>query len=89
MTRNETTSEEKNSRSYWGIVYWPVSFVVLYVLSTGPMMLAVTKGWASKNALVAYFPLDETIRNTWLERPMRMYLHFWVPGMYDSHGDEI
>jgi hypothetical protein len=89
MTPDETTTEEKSSRSYWGIVYWPVSFVVLYVLSTGPMLLAVTKGWASKNALVAYAPLEEIIRGNFLERPMRIYLHFWVPGMFDSHGDEI
>ena len=89
MTRDATASEEKSARSYWGLVYWPVAFVVLYVLSTGPVMLAVTKGWASKKTIVAYAPLEGIIQNTWLERPMHIYLHFWVPGMYDIHGDEI
>ncbi len=36
MTPDETTSEEKSSRSYWGFVLWPFAIFVLYALSDVP-----------------------------------------------------
>src|SRR5258708_20645311 len=43
MTRAETTTEEKSSRSYWGFVLWPLAVVVVTVSFSGCAPPAVTK----------------------------------------------
>ena len=58
MTRDATASEEKSSRSYWGFVLWPVAVIVLYVLSVGPVKLAVNKGIFPRKVLGLYMPLE-------------------------------
>ena len=42
MTRDPTASEERSSRSYWGLVLWSVAVIVFYVLSAGPAAIART-----------------------------------------------
>ena len=87
MTRDETTNEEKSSRSYWGFVLWPLAVVVLYVLSAGPVLLAVQKGITDFRTLRVYKPLATTIEATPLKTPFGMYLNLWCPGFYRGGTD--
>ena len=87
MPPDETTTEEKSSRSYWGFVLWPLAVFVLYALSIGPAMLGVRKGIISWKVLNAYTPLWGVVHAASLDKPCRIYLHFWSPGDYDKNGD--
>ena len=86
MTRDATTSEEKSSRSYWGFVLWPLTILLLYALSFGPLLLLYSKGLINhKFANIYTRPLDFLF-----EAPLyRMYLHLWVPNYYDIHGEIV
>ena len=89
MTPDATASEEKSSRSYWGFVLWPVAVILFYVLSAGPVMLGVRKGILSWQVLNAYTPLWVVVKAASLDRPFRIYLHFWCPEDYDRNGDPL
>ena len=89
VTPDETTSEEKSSRSYWGFVLWPVAVIVLYVLSAGPVYFAYEKCWVRVEVLRVYNPLWAVVGKTCLMKPMRIYLHFWTPHIFDVHGEVI
>jgi len=86
MTQSATTHEEKSSRSYWGFVVWPVAVVVFYVLSQGPAHFAATKGIIPYKVLKVYYPLDDALLAASLWRPYCMYLHLWIPEIYDKNG---
>jgi hypothetical protein len=89
MAADETTTEEKSSRSYWGFVLWPLAVIVFYVLSLGPVTLGIYKGTISENVLVVYEPLDTVIGATRLKKPFGMYLHLWCPAWFDKNGKPI
>src|SRR5262245_35185115 len=89
MTRDETTSEEKSSRSYWGFVLWPVAVVVLYVLSAGPALLAYHKALIPRSLLHAYRPLHRVLAAASLEKPFGVYLHLWCPDAYNKDGSAV
>src|SRR5436309_1160925 len=57
MQPDETTTEEKSSRSYWGFVLWPLAVIVLYVLSAGPVMRAYMNDTVGDGVIVVYSPL--------------------------------
>jgi hypothetical protein len=86
MTPDETTTEEKSARSYWGFVLWPFVILVLYALSEGPACLANSKGLISGQLLDAYVPANTMVRAVGLDKPFRMYLHLWDPDAFDRHG---
>ena len=89
MTPDATASEEKSSRSYWGFVLWPVAVIVLYVLSIGPVTLAIHKGILARSALDVYAPLRAIVHSTTAIKAIRIYLHLWVPDVFDIHGNMI
>ena len=89
MTRDSIASEEKSSRSYWGFVLWPVAVIVLYVLSAGPVWLAINKGILPWNTHTIYTPIWEGLGGTWLTKPFGMYIHLWAPAVYDRHGNAL
>ena len=85
MTRDETTTEEKSSRSYWGFVLWPLVIFVLYVLSAGPVSLAVYKGGISGYVLAVYRPLEILLPATPLKNPFGKYIFLWSPEAFDRY----
>jgi hypothetical protein len=89
MTPDETTTEEKSGRSYWGFVIWPVVAVMVYVLSSGPLMLAMHKRLIGPWALCIHRPLKDVIDYTPLDKAYYMYIHFWIPDVMDIHGKPL
>ena len=90
MTPEETTSEEKSSRSCWGFVLWPFVILVLYALSAGPAMLAAHRlviSWKVVDAI--YSPLQLSLDATHLWKPYCMYLHLWCPTLFDKNGNLV
>ena len=89
MTPDETTSEEKSSRSYWGFVLWPLAVIVLYVLSAGPVMRAYMNDTVGDGVFVVYSPLLSVCDRTPVKKALGLYMHLWCPDRYDKHGDMI
>jgi len=89
MTRDETTTEEKSSRSYWGFVLWPLAATVLYVLSYGPASVAYKKGMIGDNAAIVYRPLLFTLNAADLWRPFGVYMHLWRPDQFHKDGTMV
>jgi len=87
--QDSTTSEEKGGRGYWGFVVWPVVAVVLYLLSTGPVLLLAHKRLVSRGLLVVYEPV--LIASDWhvVGKPICLYFHLWIPDVIDIHGKGV
>ena len=83
--KDSTASEEKGGRSYWGFVIWPVVAVMVYVLSAGPISLAVYKNVVPARALCAYSPLRAVLGSTPLKNPFGKYLFLWSPEAFDRY----
>ena len=77
-------SEEKGGRGYWGFVIWPVVVVMIYVLSVGPAVFAVERKVVGEGLLVIYLPLKQ-LKNTPFERPLKIYISWWLP-LYKKRG---
>ena len=88
MRPDETTTEEKSSRSYWGFVLWPFVILVLYVLSAGPACLMYRKGIIGRNVMIVWTPLARVVEATPLRKPFYMYLDLWCLGRYASTGSD-
>ena len=86
MTNDETTAEDKGSKSYWGFILWPFLVVMLYVLSSGPVVLLLRKGIINEKAWVIYRPLRWGYTSTPLWRPLGMYWHLWCPDGFAKNG---
>ena len=85
-----TPIEEKHSFNWRVFILWPVMILLLYVLSSGPVLLMREKGSVqANNKLVSnfYCPLDWAHDYTSLHRPLGMYFHLWVPELCDENGD--
>lgn len=90
----ETTppSEEKKPFNWWAFILWPFVILVLYILSLGPVAVMMDRGRLSPdNEFVsgAYRPLNWAYQETQLHKPLGMYLHLWVPDLYNKDGDAI
>ena len=87
----ETTSpKEKHSTFLPGFIVWPVVILLLYVLSSGPVMMMVAKRRISpdnKFMLMVYSPLGWAMEETPLDKPMKIYYHLWAPTLFDKNGD--
>jgi hypothetical protein len=84
--KQETTTEEKSSRSYRGFVLWPYVIVVLYALSYGPALLLIDKSIIDPKWLSVYRPLWFTLDAIHLDRPFGVYMHLWCPSLYRRDG---
>jgi hypothetical protein len=87
----ETTTpiEEKDSFNWRMFVLWPLVIVLLYFLSFGPVMMMRHKGHISgSNQFVDkfYLPIWWTYYNTPLHEPLRLYMHLWIPIVFDENG---
>jgi hypothetical protein len=82
MTRDETTTEEKSSRSYWGFVLWPLVILLLYPVSAGPMWLALEKGVIGPQVWRVYEPIQRWVTGTHFEKAYFRYLRLWAPGTH-------
>jgi hypothetical protein len=93
-------AQEEGHAGFWGKVETSLCYlgllVMLYVLSSGPVMMAVQKpvfpyGSTPDRALVIY--LAPMIRahnaNTLIKKLLGMYWHLWVPKSIDSKGNPI
>jgi hypothetical protein len=87
----ETTipTGEKHSISWGGFIFWPFLVLLLYLLSTGPVIMMMDKGFITGDSklLRCYEPLDSAYRETLLHQPLGMYLHLWSK-RFDKNGDE-
>ena len=66
-----------------------MAVIVLYVLSEGPFWLLIEKGVVPGNAIIVYDPAWRLVHVTGLSKGFGMYLHLWVPELYDRHGNCI
>jgi hypothetical protein len=79
--------------SFW--ICWAAGILVLYILSTGPLVLLkdrikIRDGSALDQVLeFAYWPVEWACDNTPLEKPLGLYWHLWAPRLYDSKGTLI
>jgi hypothetical protein len=87
MANDETTAEDKGSRSPWGFILWPLLIVVLYFLSSGPALRLEDKGIIREKLLIIYKPLGLVAKNVRLvDRALQLYLHLWCPNLADRDG---
>jgi hypothetical protein len=80
----------------WSWLVWFALALVLYVLSFGPVVMFMNKSIPTKpvSPMIAeffsifYLPLVYTDKMLgFTQKPLRMYLHLWVPDIYDSKGN--
>ena len=94
-TFEEPLQTRKRGR-FWKWVIGLVVLGVLYVLSSGPLVVMATKGYFGKSNsftgrmfITAYRPLRFAYRHTPLRMPLGMYWHVWLPKSFDSDGEPI
>lgn len=44
------------------------------------------KGFISPNVILMYLPLGPIVSSERLGRPLRIYLHLWIPQVYTKDG---
>ncbi len=94
---NEVEIKPKSSwcRRISFCICWAAGILVLYILSTGPLVLLkdrimIRDGSALDQLLeFFYWPVEWAADNTPLEKPLGLYWHFWAPRLYDSKGNII
>ena len=88
----EDGPEPSSRGAGWGWVVWPAVVLVLYVLSTGPVLWMfnrkiVPRGGTVRMAQIVYSPIEWANGAKALGKPLRMYWHFWAPEVFDSKGN--
>ena len=89
--------QERSSKGLLGVcLCWLAVIVMLYVLSLGPVMLMVqNKSFAPGSRTFGvlytfYQPIELTARKIpVVAHSIGMYLHLWVPKMFDRKGNRI
>ena len=79
--------EAKHSRGLGSYVLWAFVALMVYVLSSGPVM----KLAAGPSAMeIIYYPLYYAyFMISPLHKPLGLYWHLWLPGAYDKEGEII
>ena len=85
---------EKSSRgAVWVWLCWLAGIVVLYVLSTGPVVMMegrkfIAEGSPTERGLIIFYaPVRWAQDETLLSKPLGWYWHLWAAALFDSHGD--
>jgi hypothetical protein len=87
---NATSSDEKYSSSWREFIVWPVVIILLYVLSIGRLARMEYKGLIQdKGRFISkfYLPLAWAYHETFLHKPIGMYMHLWNPRYFDKDGE--
>jgi hypothetical protein len=93
VTEEAQDAQETSSRSFgWSWIIWPGLLLLLYVLSTGPVVMMVNKKIIRSKTLlgivaVVYSPMEWAYDNPALHKPLGVYLHLWVPQKFDTKGN--
>lgn len=85
-----TPGEEKHSLNWRAFFLWPSLILLLYVLSFGPFMLLYSYNEVSPYNKIMwnfYRPVTWAYDETPLHKPLGMYLHIWMPKVFDKNGD--
>ena len=82
-------TEAKQSRGLGSYVVWGFVVVVVYVLSSGPMLRLVLKNKLNNKVMIIYEPLGRFYQYTPLRKPFGMYLHLWCPEDINTEGKFI
>lgn len=92
--RFEEPLQTRKRGGFWKWVIWLVVLGLLYVLSSGPLVLMATKGYFGKSnnftgrmLIAVYRPVRVIYRHTPLRTPLGMYWHLWMPKAFDSDGE--
>lgn len=93
--KGETQDEpEKSSQGLvWVWLCWLAAIAVLYVLSSGPVVMVVNRtrippaSPAYQFSMIVYWPLARAYMGTPLHKPIGLYWHLWAPDWYKSNGD--
>jgi hypothetical protein len=93
MSGETDNGQKESSRSsVWNWLLGLGVALVVYVLSTGPVLLLMRTGRTTAGSpgarliQIVYHPFDWAIRVPMLDRPLGMYWHLWAPELYDGHG---
>jgi hypothetical protein len=87
-------TDEKKSRGLGSYVVWAFVAVIVYVLSAGPVAyveyrqkLGNTGPWR----IVGYFYIPWTFayERTPFHTPLGLYMHLWVPEIWNKNGNYI
>ena len=83
-----TPIKDKNHTNWPSFVAWPFAFLVLYFLSSGPLLILMEKQHIARGQLFKAFmaPLNWAYNETPLRKPIGMYLNFWIEA-YDKNGE--
>jgi hypothetical protein len=97
----QPTADEKKSRGLGSYVLWAFVAVMVYVLSSGPVIgfygrqnwyrgqfISINPG-GSLSWRHIYAPLEAAYNRTLLHRPLGMYWHLWCPDVWNKDGDII
>jgi hypothetical protein len=92
--KGQTKSREWGSVNWLG---WFGAVVLVYFLSSGPVGRMAAKGHfgpgrplggAVKDVAVdLYYPITLAYHDTFLHKPIGLYLHLWAPTIVDATGN--
>jgi hypothetical protein len=80
-------TDEKRSRGLGSCVLWAFAAVMIYVLSSGPSYRICRGSHPHPAFMHIYRPIDWVYRETFLRRPIGMYLHFWRSDLLGLNGE--
>lgn len=85
-------AEMRPSRLRWGWLYWPFVVVGVYILSSGPYLMweyerATRSGTPPYRPLFLCYKPIMSIGMGPMGKPLRIYWHVWVAGVFDSRGN--
>jgi len=83
-------TDEKKSRALGSYVVWTFVAVMVYVLSSGPVMLLTSKRVVTTRAFnLVYKPVGWAYDRTPFHKPLGLYLDLWCPKVIDKNGGPI
>ena len=85
-----TPIEEKHSFNWRALILWLLVIPPVYLLSAGPVAMMQLNGCISPRSKFVsqlYAPRGWVYRRTALHKPLGIYMHLWVPGLFNKHGE--